>query len=204
VKNTANSPIPTKSPRGALWFITALLIASGLLRLADPEIALAEEVANLATRATSTSENSETSQREICSTSESTSSMLESIRVRQTQLDERENRMADRMQALKVAELKLKENTAALILAEEQLAATLTIADAAAEKDLMRLTLVYESMKPKSSAGLFGAMAPEFAAGFLGRMRADAAAEIMSKLTPEKAYTISLILAGRNALAPSE
>ena len=47
-------------------------------------------------------------------------------------------------------------------------------------------------------------MTPEFAAGFIGRMRADAAAAIMAGLSPQAAYTISVILAGRNARAPTE
>ena len=46
------------------------------------------------------------------------------------------------------------------------------------------------------------AMEPDFAAGFLGRMRPDAAAAVMAGLTPETAYSISVILAGRNATAP--
>ena len=45
------------------------------------------------------------------------------------------------------------------------------------------------------------AMKPEFAAGFVGRMRPDAAADIMAGLKPEFAYSISVILAGRNANA---
>jgi flagellar motility protein MotE (MotC chaperone) len=45
-------------------------------------------------------------------------------------------------------------------------------------------------------------MDPDFAAGFLGRMRPAAAAGIMAGLSPQKAYTISVLLAGRNAQAP--
>ena len=45
-------------------------------------------------------------------------------------------------------------------------------------------------------------MEPSFAAGFLARMRSDVAAGIMAGLKPETAYTISVILAGRNAKAP--
>jgi flagellar motility protein MotE (MotC chaperone) len=45
-------------------------------------------------------------------------------------------------------------------------------------------------------------MAPDFAAGFLAQMRPDAAAAVLSGLDPNKAYTISVVLAGRNALAP--
>ena len=80
--------------------------------------------------------------------------------------------------------------------------ATLSLADEASEKDILRLTSVYENMKPKDAAILFEQMEPNFAAGFLGRMRPDIAAEILSGLSPEVAYSISVILAGRNANVP--
>jgi flagellar motility protein MotE (MotC chaperone) len=46
---------------------------------------------------------------------------------------------------------------------------------------------------------LFERMSPDFAAGFLGRMRPEAAAAIMSGLPPELGYSISVLLASRNA-----
>ena len=55
---------------------------------------------------------------------------------------------------------------------------------------------------PADAAALFQTMAPEFAAGFLGRMRAEAAAAVISGMTPESAYSISVLIAGRNALVP--
>ena len=72
MKREKTLPSPAKSPRGALLLITVLLITSGLLRLADPETALAAEVATLAARATNSSEASDKTQRETCSNSEST------------------------------------------------------------------------------------------------------------------------------------
>ncbi len=94
------------------------------------------------------------------------------------------------MQELTDAEARLREN--------------LALADGAAEQDLVRLTAVYEAMKPAEAAPLFAAMAPEFAAGFLGRMRPDAAAAILSGMNAEAAYAISVLIAGRNALVPKE
>ena len=91
---------------------------------------------------------------------------------------------------------------AKLAAAEEKLNETLARADGASEADLTRLTDVYQSMKPKDAAALFATMAPEFAAGFLGRMRPEASAAILSGMSPENAYTISVILAGRNANVP--
>ncbi len=59
-------------------------------------------------------------------------------------------------------------------------------------------------MKPKDAAVLFEAMDAGFAAGFLSRMRAEAASALFSNLSPEKAYALSAIMAGRNANAATE
>jgi flagellar motility protein MotE (MotC chaperone) len=128
-----------------------------------------------------------------------------------TALTEREAAVAlgelalkDRVAALALAEATITQRLTELAAAEEGLAKTLAIADQAAEQDLTRLTTVYETMKPKDAAALFETMAPAFAAGFLGRMQPQAAAAVLSGLKPETAYQISLVLAGRNAEAPTE
>ena len=106
--------------------------------------------------------------------------------------------------ALRVAEQEVTEKLAALTGAEAALRATLALAETAAESDLSRLATVYENMKPKDAAALFTEMTPEFAAGFLGLMQPEAAAAIMTELEAPVAYSISVMLAGRNALVPTQ
>ncbi|TKA97657.1 hypothetical protein FAZ78_04745, partial [Cereibacter changlensis] len=106
--------------------------------------------------------------------------------------------------ALTLAGQAIDAKLAELAAAEAALSETLARADGASEGDLTRLTSVYETMKPKDAAALFEAMAPEFAAGFIGRMRPDAAAAVLSGMSAEAAYSISVLLAGRNALVPKE
>ena len=103
-----------------------------------------------------------------------------------------------------IAEEEIARQMKALEEAEASLKSTLSIADDAAESDVARLTAVYEQMKPEEAAALFSEMDPQFAAGFLGRMRPDAAAAVMAGLDPADAYSISVILAGRNARAPRQ
>ncbi|MEF3048938.1 hypothetical protein V3C85_17155 [Tabrizicola sp. L79] len=103
-----------------------------------------------------------------------------------------------------LAEQSLETRLAELAAAEASLKATLALADGAAENDLTRLTAVYEAMKPAEAAALFETMAPEFASGFLGRMRPESAAAILSGMQPESAYSLSVLIAGRNALAPKD
>ena len=47
-------------------------------------------------------------------------------------------------------------------------------------------------------------MDPGFAAGFIARMKPEAAAAVLAGMDPQKAYLVSAVLAGRNALAPTE
>lgn len=130
--------------------------------------------------------------------------LAEALTKRSDLVAAQEAALADRMAALALAESAVEARIEEMATVEAQLTQTLALADGAAEDDLVRLTAVYEAMKPKDASALFEAMAPEFAAGFLGRMRADAAAAVMTGLSPEAAYGISVLLAGRNALVPKE
>lgn len=189
-----------KGGRGALILIAGFFLASGLLRLGSGTgSAIAREV-----EALRHAEPVETASPMACEAGEGIGELLASLKARQTRIEKQEAALADRMQALAVAEVGVKNNLAALIKAEQKLRATMALADTAAEDDLARLTSVYENMKPKNAAKLFEEMDPQFSAGFLGRMRPDAAASIMAGLTPAKAYSISVILAGRNAKVPTE
>ena len=130
--------------------------------------------------------------------------VAEALRKRTEQVANQEAALADRMAALALAESAIATRMSEMQAVEAKLSATLSVADGAAEKDLARLTAVYEAMKPKDASALFETMAPEFAAGFLGRMRPEAAALVMTGLSPKAAYGISVLLAGRNALVPKE
>ena len=192
--------IKRKGGRGALILIAGFFLASGLLRLGSGTgSAIAREV-----EALSHAEPEEVHEPQICENGEGLSELLLAVKSREARIFEKEKMLADRMQALNVAEVSMSANLAALIEAEKNLRATMALADTAAEDDLSRLTEVYENMKSKDAIPLFEEMDPQFSAGFLGRMRPESAASIFSGLTPTKAYTISVILAGRNAEVPTK
>ena len=139
-----------------------------------------------------------------CQTDESIGELLKTLKGREERISAQENQIADRIQALAVAKHGIDQKLVELVKAEEKLRATMALAETASEDDLSRLVSVYENMKPKDAAALFEEMEPRFSSGFLGRMRPDAAAKIFAGLTPAKAYSISVILAGRNAGVPTE
>ena len=128
--------------------------------------------------------------------------LAQALKTRSSEISAREAALQDRTAALDLAEEAINKRMAELATAEDDLKKTLSIADGAAEKDLTTLTAVYEAMKPADAIKVFAAMAPEFAAGFLARMQPNAAAGILAGMSPEQAYSISVLIAGRNALAP--
>lgn len=179
--------------RGTLGILALMLAASGALRLGDGVGAA------MALQANETDVGGEPLQ---CP--EPPIALANALKERDETLTMREAALNDRVAALALAEEAIKARLSELETAEADLRATLAIADGAAENDLARLTAVYEAMKPGEAAALFETMAPEFAAGFLGRMRPESAAAVLSGMKPETAYTISVLIAGRNALAPKE
>lgn len=130
--------------------------------------------------------------------------MVMALLEREASLDALEQELMDREQVLRVAKLRIEDQLVSLEDAEKRLSKTLALADNAAEKDLDRLTSVYENMKPKEAAEIFETMDVTFAAGFLSRMRPDAAAGILSNVETNTAYAISVVMAGRNANVPTK
>jgi len=189
-----------RTGRGSVLFIATLLIASAVLRLgagvdtavagnspAAPDDAVPSPAPQMQSGGQDRAEMSR---------------LLTALQEREARLQEREQKVEARTKALSVAGEEIEQRLEALEAVEARLRDTLALADGAAEKDLAKLTTVYESMKPKDAAALFQTMEPDFAAGFLGRMRPESAAAIMAGLPPDVAYSISAILAGRNASVP--
>jgi flagellar motility protein MotE (MotC chaperone) len=188
-------------------FLVCLFVASALVRLAGGTAqAIAKEVggipqldaASLASDASSRAGDDRKAQ------SERIDRIFEELERREKQLDEREKALDLRSKDLEAVSMAVDQKLAELSETETRLRSVLDLASTAAESDVAQLTSMYENMKPKEAAPLFDEMAPKFAAGFLRRMRPEVAAEIISGLEPQKAYAISVILAGRNMDVPTE
>ncbi len=194
-----------RSGRGTVLLISVMLFLSALLRLgpgAGGAIAEAVQPGEASEPVPLLSEESLTKHDDAPLNRTEVGGLLDALQAREARVKTLEKQIEIRAKALAVADEEITKRLAALEEAEMNLRRTLSLADGAAEDDLARLTTVYENMKPKDAAALFAAMEPDFAAGFLGRMRPDAAAAVMTGLPPEVAYSISVILAGRNANAP--
>lgn len=190
---------------GTLHIICGLLVLSGIVRALGAGQAWAEEQA---THGPDAQPPTEVASPELSpglsGPPGDNPALLEAFRQREARIAEREKQMEERMQALQLAEREASERVAALTAAEESLKSTMALADVAAETDIQKLVAVYENMKPKEAAALFSQMTPDFAAGFLGLMNPVVAAQIMALVSPETAYSISVVLAGRNAGVPTQ
>jgi flagellar motility protein MotE (MotC chaperone) len=130
--------------------------------------------------------------------------LLLAIRERESQLDAEAARLADRAQNLNVAEAKLAEQLAAFERAQRNLEETLAMADQAAERDIDRMTKVYEAMKPEDAARIIERMDVSFAAGLMARMRPEIAADVLTGMEPDAAYAVTLTITSRNSAVPTE
>lgn len=181
----------------AMTLVIVCFLASGGLRLMSAGQAYAEQSAHAA-------DDAEMALLDGCTPPEDADALLGVVQERSAQLDQREKRITERLALLEIAETEFEKRRDELIAAEEALAATLALADNAAERDILQLTAVYENMKPKNAAEIFDSMDPVFAAGFLIRMAPQSAADILSAMDKNAAYTTSVIMASRNVGAPTE
>ena len=178
-----------------------ILFGSAILRLSGSGAAIALE---LKEQMQSDPEDHASAEVEVKDLTPDLVALLAETKEREARLIEREAKLEERIQALALIESAVAADLKRLEQAEAELRATMAQANKAAETDIGQLTSVYENMKPEQAAALFERMEPSFAAGFLGRMRSDQAAAILAGLEPDLAYSISVVLAGRNADVPRE
>lgn len=183
--------------RGSLFLIIGLLVASAVVRIGTG-------AGQVWARGAPADQNLAKSTPESCEPAPNFRAMMDVFKEREARIVQQEKDLLNRAQVLVVTDEEVALKLIELEKAEAQLKSLISVAETAAEDDLTRLTKVYETMKPKDAAALFEQMDPEFAAGFVGRMKPESAAGVMAGLSPEAAYTVSVILAGRNANAPTQ
>lgn len=180
--------------RSVLLVLALAFVTSGILRLGTMDIAWAS--------ATETHDMASDETGLMCPTTAPLSEALTMVHGRAEMLDQREAELDGREQAIAAAQTLVEDRLAELADLEARLETLLALSDSAAENDLGRLTQVYETMRPETAAALFEQMEPSFAAGFLARMRPEAGAALLAEMPPETAYSISVLMATRNASAP--
>ena len=186
-----------RAGRGALSLIAGVLVAGGFIRIG-------EGIGKVMALEAAPPEVTAGAVGGTCAPDAGTAVLLAALQAREQRLSAHETALGERRQALGLVEKRVNGRLEELKTAEQELSATLALADKASEIDLAKLTTVYENMKPKDAALLFSVMDPDFAAGFLSRMRPESAAGVMAGLDPKAAYAVSAVLAGRNATVPKD
>ena len=177
---------------GALSLLAACFFASGLLRAGDVVAALPKDgKAPDRIRA-------EAPEQAAPMSADAIVGLADELKRQRAALARREAALEEREQLLEGIEARVRERLAELEAVRQRLARAAALVDGAAEKDVARLAEMYRRMKPKEAARIFDAMAPKFAAGFLAEIGPNDAAPILAGMAPEKAYAVSLLLAGRN------
>lgn len=132
------------------------------------------------------------------------SELMNILKQQEQNITERTLRLDAREKALDIARSRIMERLEAMETAKADLEATITHVERAAQKDVQHLVDMYTSMKPKQAGEIFNTMQPDFAAGLVGQMKATVASAILANMDSEKAHAVSVVMAGRNANAPTQ
>lgn len=184
---------PARTANVTAVIIGLFLLSAGIRLTAGPLPALARDMPNADFAALS-----RYPERNFSEGAEILDPLLAEIEARKAQLAARETALAQRERDAEALAQDVLAQLAELEAAEMRLERMLAVARTAAETDIAQLVSVYEAMKPKDTARIFSEMTPDFAAGFLARMQPEVAARVIAELEPGKAYSISVVLAGRN------
>lgn len=125
--------------------------------------------------------------------------VLENLRARRLQIEERERSAAEREAVLTAAERRLSARVDELT----QLQARLETMEAARKKSedagWAGLVRIYETMKPRDAARIFDEMEMPVLVEVLDRMRERPASAVLASMAPEKARLLTAEIAQRRA-----
>jgi flagellar motility protein MotE (MotC chaperone) len=121
--------------------------------------------------------------------------VLRSLADRREQLDTREATLDTREMTVSAAELRLNEQIDELKRLEASIDGLLNQLDQKNDEQLASLVKVYESMKSKDAARIFNTLNDELMLSLADRMKPAAMAAILSDMAPERARTLTQLMA---------
>ncbi|OFW99595.1 MAG: hypothetical protein A3E78_00405 [Alphaproteobacteria bacterium RIFCSPHIGHO2_12_FULL_63_12] len=107
--------------------------------------------------------------------------------------------LADRKSTLEVLGRQVEKRTMQLEELNKALTARLAEEDASLDKNKAEVSAIYSQMKPAAASGIIVGMDPDFAAGLLLEMNEEYASAILATLPPDRAYAITVLMAGKAA-----
>ncbi len=127
---------------------------------------------------------------------------LQDLAARRQELDRRERELETRDALLQAAEKRIDEKVTELRALKAQIERLVVQYDEGEQAKFQSLVKIYESMKPKDAARIFGELEMDILLDVVERMREQKAAPILAKMDPTKAKAVTTELAQRRRLSP--
>ncbi len=177
-----------------LSVLFAVVLVSRSIALSS-EVSTAKKVAVAETAKINAAQTSQREDTQQCLTGD----VLLSVNKKMEVLKQREAEMAEQESAFSAIKTRLQKELAVVEAAKNELAKQTHTRSEIAQGDIVHLTTMYATMKPKQAAQIFNRMDPKFAAGFIREMKGGQAGLILAAMDTKKAYEISLVIASRYA-----
>jgi flagellar motility protein MotE (MotC chaperone) len=126
--------------------------------------------------------------------------MLQNLKLRREELDEREREIDLRANLLAVSERRVEERIAELKKIEQTIDGLLVKYDEQQEKQLAAVVKIYEAMKPKDAAAIFNRLQMPVLIEIAERIKERTMAPILSEMDPTVANALTIEMATRHAL----
>lgn len=135
-------------------------------------------------------------------TSATSERLLEQLGARKEELDAREAELDTRESVIEAAELRLEASIRAL--QQEKEAIALAANNRAREQtgEIGRLSDAYEKMKARDAARVFEVLDEDILIPVAAGMRTQSLAAVLAEMAPEKAKSLTIALANRDAATP--
>ena len=121
--------------------------------------------------------------------------LLQALSVRRNELDERAKEMDQREALLKATEQRLNQRVDDLAGIKKEIGDLISKLDGHEEEKMRSLVKVYEAMKPKEAATIFNQMDEGILLNMFARMSEAKSALILAKMDPQKAQSVTVLLA---------
>ncbi len=177
-----------------LGILFAVILVSRSIALSS-EVTTAKKAADVETAKINATKTPQSEDTQHCLTGD----VLMSVNKKMKALNQREAEMAEQESAFAAIKIRLQKELAVIESAKNELAKQTHTRSEVAQGDIVHLTTMYATMKPKQAAQIFNRMDPKFAAGFIREMKGGQAGLILASMDTKKAYEISLVIASRYA-----
>jgi len=125
--------------------------------------------------------------------------LLEQLRARRTELEAREQALAERETLLQAAEKRLKQRIEEISTVQQRLDATSRSLSEREEQGWRQMVKLYEGMKPRDAATIFDELEMPILVQILERMGERKAAPVLAAMKPERARLLTTELARQRA-----